>query len=117
MIDAKSIRRALALTAALAASAAPVATARVADPSLPGGVVSTQVTHRGVPPRVDGIGVQPGHRNVAAVPITQPAHRHGFDWLSAAIAVAALASLTLLVLAGRSILTAARTAARRSAAP
>jgi hypothetical protein len=97
MIDSKSVRRALLLTTALAACAAPNAAARVADAPVPRASVSTVATHHSVPPRVDGIGVQPSHRaTVPAVPITQPSHGGGFDWLSAAIGVAALLSLALL---------------------
>jgi hypothetical protein len=119
MIDAKSLRRALVLTTALAACAAPTATARVADAPAPGGVMSTtspgtRAADHGLPPRVNGIGEQPHQRtNVVAIPITQPSHRHGFDWPSAAIAAAALLSLALLGLAARSMLTGVRAASER----
>jgi hypothetical protein len=110
MINSKSVFRALVLTAALAACAAPIATARVGDVPLHGGGVSTPPrADRSLPPRVDGIGVQPRQRTgVAAVPITQPSQRRGFDSSSAAIAVVALLSLTLLGLAGWSTLRGAR---------
>jgi hypothetical protein len=97
MIGSKSVRRALLLTTALAACAAPNAAARVADAPVHGANVTTLTTHQGAPPRVDGIGVQPSHRtSVPAVPLTQPSHGGGFDWRSAAIGVAALLSLALL---------------------
>ena len=97
MIDSKSVRRTLLLIMALAACATPNATARVADAPVRGAGVSTVPTHRGVPPRVDAIGVQPSHQtNGAAVPITQASHGGGFDWLSAGIGAAALLSVALL---------------------
>jgi hypothetical protein len=119
MIDAMSLRRALVLTTALAACAAPTASGRVADAPV-GGVVSAQpaaghAPDQGVPPRVDGIGVRPSSRAaVAAVAIVLSSPRHGSDAWSAAIAVAALLSLALLGLAGRSALIAARAPSRRA---
>jgi hypothetical protein len=119
MIDATSLRRALVLTAALAACAAPTASGRVADAPVGGGVVSAPsaarpAPDRGVPPRVDGMGVEPSSRTgVVALPITHSSPRHGSEWWSAAIAVAVL-SLALLGLAGRSALTAARAPSRRA---
>jgi hypothetical protein len=120
MIDATSLRRALVLTTALAACAAPTASGRVADAPVRGGIVSAPSAARhapdqGVPPRVDGIGVQPGSRTgVVAVTTTEPSPRHRSDWPSAGIAVAAVLSLALLGLAGRSALTAARAPSRRA---
>jgi hypothetical protein len=118
MIDSKTLRRAVVLTAALAACTASSASARVADVPARGGDMTTLATPPAAPPRVDSIGVQPRKPSGAVtVPITQPAHRQGFDWLSAGIAIAALLSLTLLGLAGWSIRAAARAASRRSATP
>ena len=120
MSDATSLRRAVVLTTALAACAAPTASGRVADAPVGGGVVSAQpaaghAPDQGVPPRVDGIGVRPRSRaGVAAVPIVQPSPRHGSTAWSAGIAVAALLSLALLGRAGRSALTAARAPSRRA---
>jgi hypothetical protein len=116
MIDATSLRRALVLTTALAACAAPTASGRVADAPVRG-VVSAQpapghAPDQGVPPRVDGIGVRPSSR--AAVPVVQSSPRHGSDAWSAGIAVAALLSLALLGLAGRSALIAARAPSHRA---
>jgi hypothetical protein len=97
MIDSKSVRRTLLLITALAACAAPNATARVADAPVRGAAVSTVPTHRGVPPRVDAIGVLPSHQtHVPALPITQASHSGGFDWRSAGIGAAALLSVALL---------------------
>jgi hypothetical protein len=97
MIGSKAVRRAFVLTTALAACAAPNAAARVADAPLHNAGVSTVRVHRAVPPRVDGIGVQPRHpTTVPAVPLTRPSHGGGLDWRSAAIGVAALLSLALL---------------------
>ena len=119
--DAMSLRRALVLTTALAACAAPTASARVADAPMRGGVVSApsaarHVSGQAVPPRVDGIGAQPGSpTRVVAIPTTaQPSPRHGFDWAWAGIAVAAVLSIALLGLAGRSAVTAARAPSRRA---
>jgi hypothetical protein len=114
-----TLRRALVLTAALAACAAPTASGRVADAPVRGGVVSAASAARhapdpGVPPRVDGIGVQPGRpTGVVAVTITGPSPRHGFDWSSVGIAGAAMI-LALLGLASRSALAAARAPSRRA---
>jgi hypothetical protein len=101
MINAKSIPLAFAVTAAVAAAAAPTATARVADAPLRGGLVSTSSTaDHAVPPRVDGIGVQPDRpTGVLAVPVTRPSQRRGFSWPTAAIAVVAVLGLMLLGLA------------------
>jgi hypothetical protein len=120
MIDATSLRRALVLTMALAACAAPTASGRVGDAPVGGGVVSAppaagRAPEQGVPPRVDGIGVRPSSRTGAvAVPIAQPSPRGGSGSWSAAIAAAAVLSVALLGLAGRSALTAARAPSRRA---
>jgi hypothetical protein len=119
--DARSLRRALVLTTALAACAAPTASGRVADAPVRGDVVSAPLAAghapgQAVPPRVDGMGVQPGSpTGVVAIPTTaQPSPRHGFDWAWAGIAVAAVLSIALLGLACRSALTAARAPSRRA---
>jgi hypothetical protein len=120
MIGATSLRRALVLTTALAACAAPTASGRVADAPVGGGVVSARppaghAPDQGVPPRVDGIGVRPSSRpGVAAVPAVPSSARHGSDASWAAIAIAGLLSLALLGVAGRSALTAARAPSRRA---
>jgi hypothetical protein len=112
MIEARSVRRTVALTTALVACAASPAAARVADAPI-GGVAArpqSTVTHAqttGVPPRVNAIGNPPRSRAVA-VPVTVPSHDGGFDWLSAAIGVAAAVSLALLALAAWSARTARR---------
>jgi hypothetical protein len=96
MIDATSLRRALVLATALAACAAPTASGRVADAPTRAGVVSAPAAaghapRQAVPPRVEGMGAQPGSRvGVVAATITQPSSRHGSDWPWAAIAAAAL---------------------------
>jgi hypothetical protein len=104
MIDTKSLRRALVLTTALAACAAPPAAARVADAPSHGAAITPSATgvtasDRGVPPRIDGIGARP-RDGARAVPVrlTQPS-RGGFDWTSGAIGATALLSLALLSLA------------------
>jgi hypothetical protein len=119
--DARSLRRALVLTTALAACAAPTASGRVADAPVRGGVVSAPLAAghapgQPVPPRVDGMGAQPGSRTgvVAIVTTAQPSPRHGFDWAWAAIAVVAVLSIALLGLACRSALTAPRAPSRRA---
>ena len=118
--DARSLRRALVLTTALAACAAPTASGRVADAPVRGGVLSAPLAGsnapgQAVPPRVDGMGVQPGSRTgVVAVTTTRPSPRHGSDWPWAEIAVAALLSIALLGLACRSALTGARAPSTRA---
>jgi hypothetical protein len=118
-VDATSLRRALVLTTALAACAAPTASARVADTSVRGGVMrgpsaAGHAPDPGVPPRVDGMGVQPGSpTGVVAVTISRPSPRHGSDWSSVGIAGAVM-TLALLGLASRSALTAARAPSRRA---
>ena len=119
MVDATSLRRALVLTTVLAACAAPTASGRVADAPARGGVVSApsaarHAPDRGVPPRVDGMGVQPGSpTGVVAVTTTRPSPRHGPDWSSVGIAGAVMI-LALLGLASRSALIAARAPSRRA---
>jgi hypothetical protein len=119
--DARSLRRALVLTTALAACAAPTASGRVADAPVRGGVVSAPLPAghapgQAVPPRVEAMGVQPGSpTGVVAIPTTaQPSPRHRFDWAWAGIAVAAVLSIAFLGLACRSAVTAARAPSRRA---
>jgi hypothetical protein len=118
MIHATSLRRALVLATTLAACAAPTASGRVADAPTRAGVVSSPAAaghapDQAVPPRVEGMGVQPGSpAGVAAATITQPS-RDGSDWPWAATAAAVL-SIALLALASRSALTAARAPSRRA---
>jgi hypothetical protein len=117
MIGSKSVRRAFVLTTALAACAAPNAAARVADAPVHNAGVSTVRVHQVVPPRVDGIGVQPSHpTTVPAVPLTQPSHDGGFDWRSALIGVAALLSLALLSAAAWTTVRARRATSPRGSA-
>jgi hypothetical protein len=99
MFDAKSVSRALLLTTVLAVSAAPAASARVADAPVPQSRVAVATTS--VPPRVDGIGQPPTHRGGrVAVPTVQAPSHGGFDWALAGIATAALLSVVLLGAAG-----------------
>jgi hypothetical protein len=109
MIEGKFLGRALTLTAALAACAAPPAAARVADAPIASSArphsTVTRAETSGVPPRVDAVGHPPRTRAVV-VPLTAPSRDGGFDWLSAAIGVAAALSLALLALATWSVRTA-----------
>jgi hypothetical protein len=117
--DATSLRQALVVTTVLAACAAPTASGRVADAPVRGGVVSatsaaSHAPDRGVPPRVDAMGVQPGSpTGLVAVTATRPSPGHGPDWSSLGIAGAVMI-LALLGIASRSALIAARAPSRRA---
>jgi hypothetical protein len=118
MFDAKSVRRALLLTTVLAVSAAPAASARVADAPVhqsrvavsaapvtdaqsSGGDYGVTTTAGSMPPRVDGIGQPPTDRGGrVAAPLVQAPSHGGFDWTLAAIGAAALLSLVGLGAAG-----------------
>jgi hypothetical protein len=97
MIDTRSVGRVLVLAAAIAACTAPTAAARV--PDIYGHETATAPARQpGVPPRVDGMAVQPRERPAPApVQITQP-RRGGLDWRSAAITGTAVLGLALLAL-------------------